>query len=44
MGKKFMGVFRSLFVIDREGNLAAVHYNVKPKDSAPAALQALKTL
>ncbi len=44
MGKKFMGVFRSLFVIDSEGNLAAVHYDVKPKDSAPSALQALKTL
>ncbi len=44
MGKKFMGVFRSLFVVDSAGQLAAVHYDIKPKDSAPAALQALQTL
>ncbi len=44
LGKKFMGVFRSLFVIDGEGNLAAVHYDIKPKDSAPEALKALKAL
>lgn len=44
MGKKCMGVFRSLFVIDSEGNLAAVHDDVKPKDNALAALQVPKPL
>ncbi len=44
LGKKFMGVFRSLFVIDGAGKLVAVHYDIKPKDSAPAALKALQAL
>lgn len=42
MGKKFMGVHRSLFVIDPEGQLVAVHYDVKPQESVPAALKALE--
>ena len=41
MGKKFMGVHRSSFVIDGEGNLAAVNYDVAPTDTVPEALKAL---
>ena len=41
MGKKYMGVVRSHFVIDEQGRLADVQYNVKPPDSPKKALQAL---
>ena len=41
MGKKFMGVHRSSFVIDGDGNLVAVDYDVKPKKTVAAALEAL---
>lgn len=41
MGKLFMGVHRSSFVIDGEGNLVAVNYDVKPIDTVPEALKAL---
>lgn len=41
LGKKFMGVHRSLFVIDAEGRLISVNYDISPADSVPAALKAL---
>lgn len=41
MGKLFMGVHRSSFVIDGKGNLVAVNYDVKPTDTVPEALKAL---
>ena len=44
MGRKFMGVHRSLFVIDGNGQLAAVNYDIAPGDSVAAALQALAQL
>lgn len=44
MGRKFMGVHRSLFVIDGNGQLAAVNYDIAPGDSVAAALQALEQL
>lgn len=41
MGKTFMGVHRSLFVINGEGQLISVNYDISPRDSVPTALQAL---
>jgi peroxiredoxin Q/BCP len=40
-GKKYMGIVRSVFVVDERGRLAAVHYKVSPKDTVPRALAAL---
>lgn len=42
MGKTFMGVHRSLFVIDEEGKLISVNYGISPADSVPTALKALQ--
>ena len=42
MGKTFMGVHRSLFVINGDSQLIAVHYGISPGDSVPTALQALQ--
>ncbi len=41
MGKKYMGVVRSHFVIDENGQLADVRYNVKANESPTKALEAL---
>jgi peroxiredoxin Q/BCP len=41
MGKKFMGVVRSHFVIDEEGRIVQAEVNVKPTDSVERALAAL---
>ncbi len=41
-GKTYMGIVRSHFVIDEEGRLADVQYNVSPDDSVQNALVALK--
>jgi thioredoxin-dependent peroxiredoxin len=41
MGRRYMGVVRSHFVIDENGRLADVRYNVKATDSPTKALQAL---
>ncbi|MCI0636660.1 MAG: thioredoxin-dependent thiol peroxidase [Actinobacteria bacterium] len=40
-GKKYMGVERSTFIIDAEGNLAKVMRNVKPTEHADDVLSAL---
>lgn len=40
-GRTFMGIQRSHFVIDEEGNLLEAYYNVKPEDSPTSALAAL---
>jgi peroxiredoxin Q/BCP len=40
-GRKYMGVLRSHFVIDEQGKLADVQYNVKAGDSSVKALAAL---
>jgi len=40
-GKKYMGILRSAFLIDEDGRLAEVWYDVKPKDTAPNLLAAL---
>jgi thioredoxin-dependent peroxiredoxin len=41
MGKKHMGVIRSHFVIDEQGNIADAQVNVSPNDSVERALAAL---
>lgn len=41
-GKTYMGIVRSHFVIDEEGKIADVQYNVSPDDSVQNALVALK--
>jgi len=40
-GRKYMGILRSHFVIDEQGKLIDVQYNVKAPESAPKALAAL---
>jgi peroxiredoxin Q/BCP len=40
-GRKYMGVLRSHFVIDEQGKLADVQYNVKANESAKKAVEAL---
>jgi peroxiredoxin Q/BCP len=40
-GRKYMGILRSHFVIDEQGKLADVSYNVKASDSAKQALASL---
>ena len=41
MGRKYMGIQRSHFVIGADGKLLDVQYGVKPNESAPKALTAL---
>lgn len=43
-GEKKMGIVRSTFVIDKDGNLAEVIYNVDPDGHAQAMLDFVKTL
>jgi peroxiredoxin Q/BCP len=40
-GRKYMGVLRSHFVIDENGKIADVQYNVKAKDSPQLSLKSL---
>jgi peroxiredoxin Q/BCP len=41
-GKTYMGIIRSHFVVDEQGKLTGVHYNVKADASLPEALEVLK--
>jgi peroxiredoxin Q/BCP len=41
-GKKYMGIIRSHFIIDKQGNLADVQVKVSPKDSVSKALAAIQ--
>jgi peroxiredoxin Q/BCP len=41
MGREFMGIVRSHFVIDEQGTLANVKYNVKAAESPKLAVNAL---
>ena len=43
-GKKYMGIIRSAFLIDEDGNLMDVWYKVSPKDTVPNALKAVEEL
>jgi thioredoxin-dependent peroxiredoxin len=40
-GRKYMGMLRSHFVIDEQGKIIDVQYNVKASDSASRALKSL---
>ena len=40
-GEKFMGVARSHFVIDEQGMIVDVQYNVRPEDSVSLSMQTL---
>jgi peroxiredoxin Q/BCP len=42
MGKKFMGIIRSHFVIDEHGKVADAQVKVSPADSVARALAALR--
>ena len=41
-GKKTEGIIRSSFLIDEDGSIIEAWYNVKPDDTVPKALEALK--
>lgn len=41
-GKKYFGIVRSHFVVDEEGKIADVQYNVSPTASVESALAALR--
>ena len=40
-GRKYLGVERSAFLVDEEGNLAEVWYKISPKDTPTKLIQAL---
>ena len=40
-GKKYVGILRSAFLIDQDGKLAEVWYNVKPEATATNLLASL---
>jgi len=44
MGRKYMGIARSTFVIDKEGRLVHVDYKVKAKGHAQAMLELVRGL
>jgi len=43
-GVKKMGIVRSTFIIDKDGNLAYVEYGVKPEGHAQAMLEKVRSL
>lgn len=43
-GVKSMAIFRSTFIIDKQGNLADVEYGVNPEGHAQAVLEKVKNL
>ena len=44
MGREFMGIIRSTFLIDKKGNILKAWNNVKVKDHAKEVLETLKNL
>ena len=42
MGRKYMGIIRSTFIIDEEGNIKRASYKVNPEKSISEVLGALK--
>jgi peroxiredoxin Q/BCP len=40
-GKKYMGIIRSHFVVDADGNIEDVQFNVKPEDSVSRGVAAV---
>ena len=43
-GKTYMGIVRSSFLVDADGNIREAWYKVSPKDTVPNALKALQRL
>ena len=41
-GKTYMGIIRSSFLVDGDGNIREAWYKVSPKDTVPNALKALQ--
>ena len=44
MGREFMGVIRSTFLIDKKGRILKIWNNVRVKDHAKEVLNALKSI
>ena len=44
MGREFMGVIRSTFLIDTKGKIVKIWDNVKVKDFANGVLETLKNI
>ncbi len=44
MGREYMGIVRTTFLIDKEGKIAAIWPNVKVKGHVDAVLESLKSL
>jgi peroxiredoxin Q/BCP len=44
MGKEFMGIIRSTYLIDKKGKILKTWTNVKVKDHAKEVLEALKNI
>ena len=44
MGREFMGVFRTTYLLDKKGEILKVWNNVKAKDHAKEVLETLKTI
>jgi len=44
MGREYMGVKRTTFLIDRDGLVAKVFENVKPAEHSKEVLEALEAL
>ena len=42
MGKEYMGITRSTFIIDETGNISKIFYKVNPEKSISEVLEALK--
>ena len=41
-GKKFEGIIRSSFLIDKQGKIMTAWYKISPADTVPKALETLK--
>ena len=44
MGREFMGIIRTTFLIDKKGKIIKIWNNVRVKDHAKEVLETLKTL
>lgn len=44
MGREYMGILRTTFLIDREGKIGKIYENVKPEDHAEEVLNQIQTL
>ena len=42
-GKKYQGIIRSSILVDENGKVAETWYKVKPEETVPKAMEALKT-